>query len=178
MDITKLFWNHRFRLVDIIRTGKKPIAGVLRFKGIGPEADIIRAVEGGRVIFAGRVYDRHKRDSRRGIFVEVEGRDGVVVSYQKMLHINVETGDVLCEGDTIGVVDDNQIIEMTFRKNGRYVDGCTYLDIQPKKAEFRSGSRMYEAEAAVRFGLTEDMRNHINSYKYANVIWERLAKSR
>lgn len=178
MDITKLFGDHRFRLEEAVRSGKKPIAGILRFKGIGPKADIIRAVEGGRVIFAGRVYDSKKRDYRRGIFVEVEGRDGVIVSYQKMRCINVETGDMLCEGDTIGVVDDNQVIEIEFRKNGRHVDGCAYLDIPRKKAEYRRGSHQYELEAAQRFGLTSEMRNHINSYKYADAIWEKLANSR
>lgn len=178
MDITKLFGNYRFRLEEAVRLEKKPIAGILRFKGIGPEVDMIHAIEGGRVLFAGRVYDSKKRDYRRGIFVEVEGRDGVIVSYQKMLHLNVEAGDVLCEGDIIGIVDDNQIVEMEFRKNGRRVDGCSYLGIQPKKSEFRRGAHQYELEAACRFGLTSEMRNHINSYKYADDIWEKLANSR
>ena len=63
---------------------------------------------------------------------------------------------------------------LEFRRNGRRVDGCEYLGILPKPAEFRPPHEPSVDVVCRVCGLNERMRLYIDSCPDAEEIWSRL----
>lgn len=178
----KLYSSEHFVLTQIRFTGKKDTGGILCFEGLpsvyGSHKEIV-ALEDGVVLRAGRNPDIHSREHRLGTAVTMTGRNGVTVTYARLACRYVNEGEYVRRGTVIGLqgssgTGSEEYLLLEFRKNGRRVNGCEYLGIEPKAAEFRPP---YEPDADVVCrvcGLNERMRTYIESCPEAPEIWTRL----
>ncbi len=178
----KLYRSNHFALTEIRTTGKKETGGILCFKGLpsvyGSEKEIT-AVESGVVVRAGRNNDIHSREHRLGTVVAVKGREGVTVTYGRLACRTVNEGDFVNAGDIIGVegssgAGSGEYLTLEFRRNGRRVDGCDYLGIPHKEAEFKPPLEPSAYIVCRACGISEALRDHINESPEAPAFWEKL----
>ncbi len=105
INLSKLYDSERCRLMSIIKTGKKETPGVLHFKGL-PTAigggTKVRAIEDGVVMYVGQCHDIHSRDRWRGLIVSIQGRNGTIVSYERLSIATAKEGEYIHAGEPIG----------------------------------------------------------------------------
>lgn len=178
----QLYKSQHFVLSEIRISGKKQTLGALCFEGLpsvyGSEKEVV-ALEDGIVLRAGRNVDIHSREHRLGTLVTLSGHNGVTVTYARLAARYVNEGDYVKKGEVIGIQGSSgtgtgEYLLLEFRRNGRRVDGCEYLGIEPKPAEFRPPHEP-SADVVCRVcGLNERMRTYIESCPEAHEIWSRV----
>lgn len=178
----KLYKSRHFVLSEIRITGKKQVRGALCFEGLpsvyGSEKEIV-ALEDGIVLRAGRNMDIHSREHRLGTLVMMSGHNGATVTYARLAARYVNEGDYVKKGEVIGIQGSSgtgtgEYLLLEFRRNGRRIDGCEYLGIAPKLAEFRPDFEPNVDVVCRICGLSERMRLYIESCPDADEIWSRV----
>lgn len=169
-------------LTEIRKSGKKDIGGILVFKGIsspyGSGKEVV-ALEDGVVLKSGRNADIYSREHRLGTIVTMTGREGVNITYGRLASRCVNEGDCVRKGEVIGIegssgTGQGDYLTVEFRRNGRRVDGCEYLGIPCKPAKFMPPKEPPRDVVCRACGLSERMRQYIDSFPDATEIWSRI----
>ncbi len=177
-----LYKSNHFVLTEIRITGKKETGGILCFEGLpsvyGSAKEIV-ALEDGVVLRAGRNNDIHSREHRIGIAVTMTGHNGVTVTYGRLACRLVDEGDYVRKGEVIGIegssgTGDGEYLTLEFRRNGRRVNGCEYLGIPARVAEFHPPHEP-DADVVCRVcGLNDRIRTYIESCPDAHEMWKKV----
>ncbi len=178
-----LFSSGHYQLTEIRASGKKRTGGILCFKGIpsvfGSGREVL-AIEDGVVLAAGRSTDPCSREYRIGTYVRIAGRNGVAITYGRLSCRFVKAGTYVKAGTCIGITGSTgsgsgEYLTLEFRRNGRRVDGCSYLGIPHEPAEFTPPIRSKAELVSLACGLDDEMRAAIDSAPRADKIWGLLA---
>ena len=178
----QLYKSQHFVLSEIRISGKKQTRGALCFEGLpsvyGSDKEVV-ALEDGIVLRAGRNADIHSREHRLGTLVTLSGHDGATVTYARLAARYVNEGDYVKKGEVIGIQGSSgtgtgEYLLLEFRRNGRRIDGCEYLGIQPNPVEFRPPHEPSVDVVCRVCGLNERMRTYIESCPDAQEIWSRV----
>ncbi len=180
----ELYQSKHFKLLEIRQTGKKEIRGILCFKGLpsvyGSPKKIL-ALEDGIVLKAGRSPDIHSREHRLGTIVTITGHNGVTITYGRLSHRTVNEGDRVKKGQVIGIEGSSgtgpeEYLTLEFRRNGRRIDGCDYLDINPVPSEFNPPYEL-DSEVVCRVcGIGDRIRTYINSCPDCDELWSKVRR--
>lgn len=126
-----LFESGRFKLVEIIRTGKKQTPSNLILHGFdlddGNPTRII-AAESGTVAFAGRLDDCRNRHYGVHVRIRSDSDPSREIIYYGMAVKRVKTGESVRKGTPIGYSDEGRLC-VEVRYNGRRVDALAELGI-------------------------------------------------
>ena len=179
----ELYGSKHCRLFDIEISGKKCTAGVLRFKGIPSiygNATEVHAIASGVVMRNDRCYNHKSRESRLGHTLTIYGSDGVAISYERLAGSEqIKEGDYINAGQVIGTEGDSgagkgQYLQLRFSKNGRLVDGCEYLGIKRKPAEYSVDAPNAEEAVCRICRLDSNERYSICTLPCADTIWQKI----
>lgn len=134
-----LFESNRFALTEVIRSGKKEIAGTLRFESLESDRGDFRrilAVRGGVVTFAGRAEPGTKA-ARYGVHVKVlcDDADPFEMIYSGLDCRFPAKGQRIMPGDKVGFQAFGKVT-LECRRNGRLIDAPAQLGITPKPQEW------------------------------------------
>lgn len=172
-----IFASHRYRLVSIIASGKKQTPGRLVFVGkpsiYGSEHEVISPVSG--IVVESRFEpDSTSRAHRLGPFVTVAAENGVVIRFSGLAIRIAKKGDMIAEGQVIGIAGDKGVAVDCLR-NGRLVNAVDVLDVPKGVYEFEPEEVTDEEKVAYVCGIGDGMREHINRRPDAAQFWRRVA---
>lgn len=183
IDLSRLYSSRSCTVTDILVTGKKQIAGVIRLKGkpsVYGSGTEVRALKDGLVMYAGRSYDQGSRMRFRGTHVSVLCEGNVVISYERLANIRVQEGDKIKAGEIIGDEGNsgadrrNRYLQLRFTRCGRLIDGRDYLGMPLATKAYRNNDMAPEEAVCKLCKLDSRERVEIRSLPCANTIWEKI----
>ncbi len=136
------------------------------------------AVVGGVVVSSTIITDKSNRTWEWGNYVCVLGDDGRKYFYCHLSKRLVSAGKAVKAGDHIGVEGNTGYsfgshCHFEVREGDVSVNPSTFLGIENKEGTY---GRDYRAEAAKKFGLSEDTMKYLDKYKYAADLYRKLVK--
>lgn len=185
MEISKLYNSGRCKLLCVVKSGKKEVPGILHFKGlptaVGDGTEVC-AIEDGVVMYVGRCYEINSRRMKRGLVVEVLGRNGVVTCYERLAIAAVKEGEDIRAGQPIAREGNTgagkqEYLALRFERNGRLINGLEYLGITDELGEYRCNEISAEDTVCKICGLDQHERYSLRTLPCADSIWNKVLKT-